>query len=202
MSNEKRSEPVEALPSSEIADHMTAESEYMATMNAMLPFLSPEDQRSIASSLSRMDPEFFGAYSPETVPFIPPPDITTDLRRSYQSSQRAESALSALSNMLAAAGQSPEKGGPGYQYLRQTADVLRDFGGPNSGENITATNIQSMLGALDPLFAEGKGNSALAAYEPLARMFSQPFFSAGSIYPTSKLPNGRIIMGAPNPRYF
>jgi hypothetical protein len=150
-----------------------------------------------------MDQNAFGRYSPETVPFIPPADLTTDIRRQFQSTARAQNALASLSRMLAAAGRKPEKAGPGYAYMRQVADVVQDFGGPGGpSDSMTATDLRAMLGALDPLLAEGKGNPALAAFEPLARMFAQPFFSAGALFPSSKLPTGQTIFGTANPSYF
>lgn len=183
-----------------IPSQWTPESEYIALLNAMIPFMSPEDQRTAASTLARMNPDSFSGYNPEVVPFAVPTEISTELRRSFQSSQRAEAMLGALSNMAAAAGKTEKDLGPGYAYLRQIADTMRDYGAVGGEEQTRAQQVQ-LLGALDPLMAESKGDY-LSAYGGVARMISNPFFSAGRLLPVTRLPDGTFRFGEPNPKFF
>lgn len=48
------------------ARNQTPETEYVSLMNAMIPFLSPDDQRTVASNLYQMFPEYFASYDPNT----------------------------------------------------------------------------------------------------------------------------------------
>jgi hypothetical protein len=126
----------------------------------------------------------FGAYNPEMVNFPVPPQITSALRGQFDASERARGLAAALETMVRAAGKDPTKMGPGYSYLRQIADAMQDFGGvPGGGQS--RANYAAMLGALDPLMAESK-DGGLSAFGPIARMLTQPFFSAGVLRPDRK----------------
>lgn len=264
-----------------VPSRFSPEAEYATLINALIPSLSTEDQRTAAQELSRLFPEAFGGYSPEVQEFQPPGQITTGMRDRFTSAMRAYDTLNRLTQAAKAAGRTPgeekawrermdkmaedyrqqvsaveperdrlrrrarkasmeiddpneraawlqaqeqnieqyiaskysilkasyEKGlaeaqqapgawGPGYQFLRQVLDVLQDFGG--AGARQSRRQYQQMLGALDPLLAEARGE-ALSAYGPIAQALAQPFFSAGEMVPVRRLPNGRWMFGRPNP---
>jgi hypothetical protein len=62
-----------------IPSHWNAQTEYASLLNNMLPFMSPEDQRTIATSLFMMYPESFVMYNPEAVSFESPTGGTLGL---------------------------------------------------------------------------------------------------------------------------
>lgn len=184
------------LPSSYAPD-----SEYAVMMNTMIPYLSEEDQRQVATNLARLFPDAFGSYSGEKTSFAPAPtNITTDLTRRYGSTERAKQMLSALDTMRSASGRAETDFGPGYAYLRNVADTLQDFG--SQGADLqTRQQIIQMYGALDPLLAETKQDN-LSAYSEISRAMTQPFFSAGQVIPVSKDANGNWIFGQANKRWY
>lgn len=176
------------------------QAEYATMLNSMLPYLSPEDQRYTSSVLYRMYPEVFGGYNPETakMPDIPG-TMETQERRLMTSAKRAKQLLGTL-NMVKQVSPAGTKFGPGYEYLRQLASVMRDFGAKrNAGQ--TRQQYSQMVGALDPLTAETQG-SQLSAFSELTRMLSQPYYTAGRVTPTSQLENGQTVFGEPIRNYF
>ncbi len=174
----------------------TAESEYGAFVNAILPWLSPEDQRTFAGGLSRSDQTQYGGMNPTSALYpTPPATLTTDTKRYYQSQERAQAILSALDTKAKASGQATF--GPGYGFLQQVVSILRDFGA-QGGNGQTRRQQLQMLAALDPLMAEAKSDT-LSAYGPVAQAISSPFFSAGQIRPVMKDSTGKWIFGAYNP---
>lgn len=173
----------------------TANTEYAAFTNAVLPYLSAEDQRTFAGNLARLFPEQYAGMNPVTAQYpLPGTKITTDERRYYQSAERAQAIMSTLQAKAAQSGQT--NFGPGYAFLQQIVAVIRDYGA-NSGNGQTRRQQLQMLSALDPLMAESKSES-LAAYAPLAQALTTPFSSAGQIRPVQKDANGNWIFGAYN----
>lgn len=116
------------------------------------------------------------------------------------SKERANSILGALETVKSKM-KIPEGGlGPGYTYLQQVASAIRDFGGTN-GQGATRQQFTQLMAALDPLTAATKAEN-LAAYGPASKMLSQPFFSAGSVLPVTKLDTGEYIFGNANASLF
>ena len=185
------------------AGEMTPEKEYATLMNALIPFMSPEDQRTTASTLAIMFPNIFGAYSATTEQFggIPMPSefLNTDYMRSFFSRKNAKNMIGALQLVANTVGGAKELG-PGYHYLLQIASALRDFGG-RRGELPTRAQLQQLRGALDPLVAM-TGNQTLSAYGPLVNQITQPFFSAGEILPVTRLQDGSYQFGKANTELF
>lgn len=181
----------------------TPESEFAAMANAMIPYLSPEDQRQLGSSLSRLFPDAFGSYSAEKTEFgLPPQTISPQNKFYFTSQQRGSDMLNALSKMQQASGKSESDMGPGYQYLRQLAQTLVDYGGRSKDARSMSRREQMMYyGAIDPLLAETQGEQ-LGAYGEIARAVTQPFFSAGNLVNVSKGENGEWIFGKANTKWF
>ena len=187
------------------------QAEYAATLNLLIPYMSPEDQRLAASTLSRLLPDPFQGYSPTANPLPPPPKaspyllprpgaITSAQRATYTSRARAEGLLNSLNLLAQSMGKTEKDFGPGYQFLQDLASVARDYGG-GPGAPQGRAEYRSYLGALDPLLAETQGE-ALGAYGPMARMFSQPFFSGGLLRSSYRDQTGQWHYGTPNPRFF
>jgi hypothetical protein len=177
------------------------DTQYASMMNAMIPFMSEEDQRYAGSTLARMFKEF-GSYNPLTNNAFTTPavNMTDDMTRNYQNSKRARGMLQALTAMQQASGAGEEQWGPGYAWLQQLGDVMGDWGQSGATEMMTPVQQQQMLAALDPLLAESKGSgSAVSPYAELGRMLTQPFFSAGPLSPRTQGAQGQQVFGAPNP---
>ena len=168
-------------------------------MNSLLPFLSPEDQRTISEYLYTNFPDPFSGYNPQYTNFPVPPEVTTEMQDYYTSANYAAQVLGALANFQQAAGAAGGTTGPGVQFLQQLMDVMKDFGGL-TGEGQTNFQYESMLAALDPLLGQAASGD-LAVYQELARMLTQPFFSQGALMPTYIGPNGEPIYGTPNPSF-
>ena len=178
------------------------QSEYASMLNSMIPFMSPEDQRYTASVLYRLYPQFFGSYSSfaanETVPQAPS-ELTTEQRQYMGSYQRAQAILDTLNKVKQVSGN--PKLGPGYSYLQELGSVLRDYSARNAGDSQTRLQYQQMMGALDPLVAEGQQEN-LSAFSALTRMLAQPYYSAGQVHPTTTLQDNSVISGTPIKNYF
>lgn len=168
--------------------------------NAMLPFLSPEDRRAFSANIDRQF-KGKGAKFGDSIKFGHglTSAVTPGVRQDYMSVQRAQSALSALERMRAASGFRAAKFGPGFQYLRQVADVLRDFG--SVGRPMSRAEYGAFLGAVDPLLNEAKSGQ-LGAYGALAKAFLQPFFIGGGLMNAGRTQSGEMRFGVPNPKLF
>jgi len=177
------------------------EADYFTLINALIPSLSPEDQRSVASNLYRATGGEFG-YNPEEVEFGEAPSkMTTEIRDMFSSKERAEQALGTLSKVQEVLGiETPQDFGAGYQYLRNLLDVLQDYGGAGEGERQTRQQATEMQAQLDPLLAEAKSGE-LSAYQGLVERLATPYFTAGQVLPISKA-GGKYVFGTPNPQLF
>ena len=175
-------------------------SEYQTFSNLLIPFLSPEDQRTAASNLFQSDPEQFSSYNPELLGSVAPPsEITPSLRRQFFSGERATKALGALDRLLEVSGKSAEEFGPGYNFLRGIADAMSDMKLTSGASQLTETQQSQLLSTLDPLLAQTKSKQ-LSAFGPIARSFVNPFFSAGALTGEVKNRFGQLIQ-PPNPAY-
>lgn len=180
---------------------------YAALMNSLIPSLSPEDQRSVASNLAQMFPTVFSDYNPTNWSAKDHPIPTTmseDLAAQYTGADRGQNTLQSMTDLMQKMGMTPDEMGPGYTYLQQVAKVLQDFGG-TPGSPQTREQYVQMMAALDPLLAQSSGSAstnALGAYGPIAKMLAQPFFSAGPVTPsTTNASTGQTLFGAPNPTF-
>ncbi len=175
-------------------------SEYQTFSNLLIPFLSPEDQRTTASNLFQSDPDQFSFYDPEILSTLAPPsEITPELRQQFFSGDRAQKALDSFDRLLDISGKTAEDFGPGYNFLRGIADTLRDVKLTSGATQLTGGQQNQLLSALDPQLA-GTSARELSAFGPLARSFANPFFSAGSLSGEVKNRFGQLIKG-PNPAF-
>ena len=184
-----------------IGEYMSPTAAYASVVNSMIPFLSPEDQRSTANNLARLLPDVFGSYADVGIDGVTiPTDITSALRERYTSAGRAGEMLVSLEAMRGASDFEEKGFGPGFTYFENLANILGDFGGVE-GSPQTRQQVTQLMAALDPIMAELKGQT-LAAFGPAAQAVTQPFFSAGSLVPVSQLPDGRWIFGEPEAAFF
>jgi hypothetical protein len=175
-------------------------SEYAMLVNALIPYMSPEDQRMAGSNLAQLFPDAFGGYNLEVTP--PPPTAAVyqpapKTQRAYFDQSRAIGALGTLDKVRTIMGKEPKDLGPGYQYLRNIATAHRNYGGTIPTPQ-TRAQYQQLMGMLDPLLGQAK-NENLAAYGPIAQAFALPFTSSGPLRDTFKDETGRMRFGRPNP---
>jgi hypothetical protein len=169
---------------------------YLALVNSLIPYMSSEDQRSVATSLYRQAPKIF-KYDPGTEDMVSgvPTSITPDITSQYTSTQRAADALATLEKVKSLVkGKSSGTSG-GIQYLRQILVAMKDYG-HGAGESQTRSQGVKFAAAIQPLLAE-KNNFA-----SVGKMVSQPFFSAGNLVNVYKDQSGRYHFGNPNTSWF
>lgn len=180
-----------------VPSRATEESSYIALVNAVLPFMSPEDQRSIVGNLATQEGigEFYGGNV-----FAPPPgELTTQMRQQFTSAERARQALASIERMRAASKIERKEFGPGYQYLRNVISTMRDFGGA-AGDMQSRQKRMQFLAALDPLLNQARAG-ALGAYGAAASALGQPFFSARNLVPVQRTEDGSYVFGRRNVQF-
>ena len=207
-----------------LPEEVTPETAYGAMLNAMIPYLSPEDQVRTAHSLYGMFDTEMSHYKPGKIPEVS--TVTEDqarylaergrpvsgiwgggrereteplsdqMRRYYMSSQRSKDAIRTLSNMREAMVQGNRwKLGPGYKWLQ---NILESTGARGAAGTTAQTrqDYLSMLSSVDPFLSQA-GAGELQPFGPLGQMLSKPFFTAGALQPQTQ---GRF--GRPNRRFF
>lgn len=186
---------------------------YVAMLNTMIPYMSPEDQKRAAGLIyETVGGDQFGHYeqsqiqvpiSKETAGLTSQTGLPVIDTQYYQSSSRASGAVDALSQLreMTVGGNREKIGGTGigYRFLQDLLQQIQSFGG-KPGEGQTRSQMLAMQGALDPIMAQA-GTSEIGPVGAIAQMLSQPFFSQSNLYPYSKS-NGRVFFGQPNPVLF
>jgi hypothetical protein len=155
-----------------------------------------------------MFPEFESYNSLTNQGMTPPvPGAVTDATtQQYETTQRAQSILEAITRMGAAGGittGTSSEVSPAVAWLQQIADLGQDFGVSGATEMMTPMQLQALMAALDPLLAEAKGSgSQVSAYAEIARMLTDPFYSSGDVFPRTQGANGQMAFGQPNRTIF
>ncbi len=181
-------------------DRLTPISEFQTLANLWLPFMSPEDARTVSTTLFQSDPEAFAHLDPEVLKLSIPSSIDPSSTAAFMSGERASNALTALTGLTAALGKEDDELGPGFNFLRGLAAAVERFGG--AGGLLPTRQERTQLRAeLDPLIAQTEGQQ-LGAFGPLARGFTQPFFSAGLLDPRRRNRANQSVFGSPNPALF
>lgn len=146
--------------------------QFANAVNALLPTLSPEDQRSMANYLATNYKDVFGGYA--NAQFAPIPTRLTRERRDYINPARAQSALGLLDRVQQTAGGTP---GAGYDFLKQALDLMNKY---SSGASpLTREQYTQFETAFKNLL--GQQGSNLSSYSNLAQLFNLPSFSAGNL---------------------
>ena len=199
------------------------ELEYAGLLNSMIPFLSSEDQRSMATYLYTLYPDAFGTYNATLGNFQGAPTQQFDLEgrrintqtngipylgqafsdsytRNTYSQERANAMLAALDTVASKMPKTGGKMGPGYAFLKQVSSAVRDLGAVGNAMP-THQQLTQLVAALDPLIAMTQSDT-LSAYGPLVRNMTTPFMSAGRVMPVSKMQDGSYIFGEANKSLF
>jgi len=186
----------------------TPNSEYVALYNAMIPYMSPEDQRVagkyLYSVIGSDQVEPWGTYNPEMMDGITPPaSITPDITEEFTSSDRVQNALQTLSKLVEVSGRDEKAMGAGYGFLRNILSTIGEYAGGSvgSGDRQTRAEYRATQGALDPLLSQAKSGE-LSPYQAVASQVSSPYFSAGNVVPISKSATGQFRFGNRNPEFY
>jgi hypothetical protein len=170
--------------------------EAVAAMNMLIPFLSPEDQKTVAANIYGMNAADFGHLNPEGISVPQSTELNQQTVNQFTSSERAGKALEALTALAKAAGKDEKGMGVGYRYLKSILDAGKQYGGAG-GAGQTRRQYQQMMSALDPLLAQSK-DPQLGAYSSLANMLARPYFNQGQLTPMSKTQDGQYVFGQAN----
>lgn len=162
----------------------TEEQAFANAANAILPTLSPEDQRTMANYLAVNFKDVFGGYA--NAQFAPIPTKLTNERFQYLNPDRANEALGILNRMKAATG---GKGmGKGFDFLVNAVNLLNRYSVPGGGP-MTREKFAQFQNAIKSMTASMGGD--ISAYKNLAQMFNMPTFSAGPL--VSNAANNKLI---------
>jgi hypothetical protein len=157
--------------------------------NAMIPYMSPEDQARIANQLYAVWGKGLESYAPSSVTGGTPwedrdtafmtgqamPDTSY-----FMGTQRASDALATLNDLLSKeAGGDLNKLGSGYRWLQDVLGGITESGGS------TRQNYMQMLSNVDPLLASAKSGD-LAAFGPLGESLVKPYFTNFGLRPTTQ----------------
>jgi hypothetical protein len=154
----------------------TEEQAFANAANAILPTLSPEDAKSMGLYLATNFPDVYGGYANTTFGPIPS-EMNSTIRKSFTSQERAGQALSLLERMRSASGKSDADMGKGYQFLKNSINLLTQF---NTGKGpMTREQYAAFQTAVSNL--AGQAGKDISAYGNLAQMFNLPGFTAGPI---------------------
>jgi len=138
------------------------EDKFKKTLKAVLPYLSPENRRTMAGEYG---------FSVPKVSSIPS-EITGKIRNVYLGRSRAVGALSSLKAAQRASG---AELGPGYTFLVRAVTLLKQFGGASRISGMSRESYTRLSTALDGLLQQSKGKSELAKYAGLAKWRSQVY---------------------------
>lgn len=148
--------------------------------NAILPTLSPEDQRNLGTYLATNFKDVFGGYS--NAAFAPIPTQLTTERNDYLNPQRASTALTLLDRMRQASGANESSMGKGYEFLKNALNLMNKY---STGGPMTREQYDQFTSAVSALTSQA--GKDISAYGNLAQLFNLPSFTAGPI--VSNTPN-------------
>ena len=160
------------------------EIEQIAMMNMMIPFLSPQDQRAVASRLAIALPKQFGEYGKADIPSRYEP---SEQQQEYMlSAQRASEAMSAAAAYSKAMGKE-EMGSP-YQFMQQVLGGIRAE--VPTGGRMSRGQYMGLMERMAPLY----GDTSMGG---MAQMLAEPGYEQ-SILPGRKQ-QGKFYWGQANP---
>jgi hypothetical protein len=166
-----------------IQNPQTEEQKFANMANAILPTLSPEDQRTLGMYLAQNFKDVYGGYA--NTNFSPAPtEMTGEWRKSFLNPERARLALTLLDKMKTASGGADM--GAGYDYLKNAVNLMNQFA---TGGVMTREKYQQFQNAVAAMQKNAGGN--LGAYANLAQLFNLPSFSAGPL--VSNEPNKKLF---------
>ncbi len=134
----------------------------------------------------------------------------------FESKSRARGALNMLNQMRKFTVENNRwKIAPAYTMLQSMLGAMEQYGGgPSRGAQIeqppetlpgydpsggqTPAQLRALMGQLDPLLASTNSPEIGGGFAFIAKLLSQPFFSAGQLNPTQAVEK-KLLIGSPNP---
>ncbi len=173
----------------------------VSILNSLIPYLSPEDQNTLATSLYQSYPDRFKEYAKVT-PAQTEDTLSTKTTDWFTSAERAQQALATLQQVAKVRGKKESSMGAGYRFLKNYLDIMSQYGGGESNRQ-TRKQYLEMSNALSNLLSMVKGTSA-EAFSSVAQMLSNPTFTvAGNVTKVSSdTTTGEYQFGAPNPTLY
>lgn len=183
--------------------------QFSLMMNAMIPYVSPEDQVTVARKLYEIWGDQFGIYKQvgikgtrvsgglESVGRAP---ISREQQQRgiegqlaneqfFKGPQRADFARQTLESVR----QNVTKDiGVGGRFMEDILSAISQTGGGR-----TRASTVEMLGQIDPMLA-GAQAGALSPFGPLGKMTASPFFSKFQQQPVQRTETGEFIFGKPS----
>jgi len=162
--------------------------EWLATMNMMIPFLSPQDQLQVATILAKEEPEAFGNLASMRIG-SPTLDQQAQMREQYGGRRKLLQALEGLGRFRGAVGKSEQDMGKGYQYLVDLAGRMADFSGYGAPQS--RLDYMNMMSQLEPML-----EAVPESYRGVAQMLLQPTFTGGT--PIGQMMGNQYQWGTPS----
>lgn len=157
----------------------TAEQQFANAANAVLPSLSPEDQRNLGNYLATNFKDVYGGYA--NAQFAPIPTQLTNERQTYFDPSRAQATLNLLDRVQQVAGGEP---GKGYDFLKQALNAINQYATP--GQPMTREQYGIFSNAIKDMTSQAGGD--ISAYSNLAQLFNLPGFTAGQLFSNAPIP--------------
>jgi hypothetical protein len=168
---------------SAISNPQTEEQNFANMANAILPTLSPEDQRTLGMYLAQNFKDTYGGYA-NTNFSEAPTEMNAEWRKSFLNPERARLATTLLDRMKAASG--AKNMGAGYDFLKNAVNLMNQF---NGGGPMTREKYQQFQNAVSAM--QKNAGQGLGAYANLAQLFNLPSFTAGPL--VSNTPNNKLF---------
>ena len=174
--------------------------------NALLPYMSPSEQQSTASSMGNEFASAFGSYINTS---YQPYNQNTPSSNYYLGATRAANALNTLNNMAGVAKQN-QPTGSGYNYLTNVLNQTRNAAASSGGAEgeMSRQAFQNLLTALGTVQANTKLVTASKSMKPynqfvnLANTFVAPTIGSRNMAPVVTTKAGKTTFGTPNPSLF
>lgn len=152
--------------------------EVAMTINALLPYMSPQSAYEQANYLAQQDKAFkdYAALTPAT--FGPEGDLAQ--RGAFTSAQRAQAEQAALRGIIPQ-GKTPYDMGPAMPWLQSVLDTLTQYAPPPGAtgtgfDRRTRADERAMQNRLNVLFSQAQSSPDLQPYIELARNIVAPTY--------------------------
>lgn len=171
---------------------LTEESELLASMNMIIPYMSPDDQVTLGMWLYQIDPVAF-AHLANLQPDDPRAPTDLDLQE-LMSSGRMANAIIALQNLAGTMGKTGEEMGTGFRFLMNLLQTKQSYTGAE-GEYQSRAQALALQKMMDQM-ASG-ATKELAPYKSAAQFLSRPSFVGGQLRPMQRTAAGGYAFGEP-----
>lgn len=177
---------------------ITGKSRQASIINALIPYLSSEDQQNMATYLYQTYPNWFKEYGDITFQ-SGEPTLSTETKDWFSSTERAQRAAETLQQLASAVGRKENKMGAGYRFLQNYLDIIGQYSGTAQNRQ-TRQQYLEMSNALSSLIGGTEGTDA-EAFSSIAQLLSNPTFTVGgsATEVSADTTTGNYYFGSGNP---